>query len=246
MKSIQRILLSDAKKYYVSSTTQDYHCADGVVKKADLTKKHGAVSTSKGVCFSLFKPSFIDVYERITRHAQILTLKDIGAIIAHTGINKNTIVLDAGAGSGATACAFALHAKKVVTLDIDERSLETTSKNIVFLNLKNVTVKRANIYHPDDVKKAAPGTYDLFMLDVPQPWDALHTAQEVLRPGGFLVSYSPQTLQVHAMVVAAKKMGFIHVRTIEIIQRSWQVDEQRCRPDFQSLGHTGFLSFFRR
>jgi len=51
---------------------------------------------------------------------------------------------------------------------------------------------------------------------------------------------------VHAMVVAAKKMGMIHVKTLEIIERSWQVDEQRCRPDFQSLGHTGFLSFFRR
>ena len=246
MKTVERILLADGKKQYVPTVSQDYHCADGVVKKADLAKKHGAVSTNKGICFSLFEPLFIDKYEKITRHAQIMTLKDIGAILAHAGVTKNSVVLDAGSGSGAVACALAVHAKKVATFDIDDRSLEATKKNVEFLGLKNVAVKKGNIYNTDEIKKAAGGTFDVFVLDVPQPWDALQTAQTMLKPGGFLVSYSPQTTQVHAMVVAAKKMGLIHVQTIEIIQRSWQVDEQRCRPDFQSLGHTGFLSFLRR
>ena len=226
--------------------TQDYHCADGVVKKADLAKKHGAISTNKGICFSLFEPSFIDKYEKITRHAQIMTLKDIGAILAHAGVTKNSVVLDAGSGSGAVACALAVHAKKVATFDIDDRSLEATKTNVEFLGLKNVAVKKGNIYDADEIKKAGAEKFDVFVLDVPQPWGALLTSQQMLKPGGFLVSYSPQALQAHAMVVAAKKMGMIHVKTLEIIERSWQVDEQRCRPDFQSLGHTGFLSFFRR
>ncbi|MDO8642969.1 MAG: methyltransferase domain-containing protein [Candidatus Woesearchaeota archaeon] len=246
MKTVARILLADGKKQYVPSITQDYHCSDGVIKKADLAKKSGEVSTNKGVCFSLFEPFFIDKYEKLTRHAQIMTLKDIGAILAHAGITKNSVVLDAGSGSGAVACALAMHAKKVVTFDIDDRSLEATKTNVAFLSLKNVAVKKGNIYTVDDIKNSGAGNFDVFVLDVPQPWDALLTAQAMLKPGGFLVSYSPQTTQVHAMVVAAKKMGFIHVQTIEIIQRSWQVDEQRCRPDFQSLGHTGFLSFLRR
>ncbi len=246
MKTVARILLADGKKQYVPSITQDYHCSDGVIKKTDLTKKSGAVSTNKGVCFSLFEPFFIDKYEKLTRHAQIMTLKDIGAILAHAGITKNSVVLDAGSGSGAVACAIAMHAKKVVTFDIDDRSLAATTTNVEFLGLKNVAVKKGNIYSTDDIKTAGAGKFDVFVLDVPQPWDALLTAQAMLKPGGFLVSYSPQTTQVQTMVVAAKKMGFIHVQTIEIIQRSWQVDEQRCRPDFQSLGHTGFLSFLRR
>ncbi len=246
MKTVERILLADGKKQYVPSITQDYHCADGVIKKADLVPQQGSVSTNKNVCFSMFAPFFIDKYEKITRHAQIMTLKDIGAILAHAGVTKDSVVLDAGSGSGAVACALAVHAKKVVTFDIDDRSLEATKTNVSFLSLKNVTVKKGNIYHTDEIKPAGAGKFDVFVLDVPQPWDALVTAQTMLKPGGFLASYSPQTTQVHAMVVAAKKMGFTHVQTIEIIQRSWQVDEQRCRPDFQSLGHTGFLTFLRR
>ena len=37
--------------------------------------------TNKGVEFSIIDPQFIDIYEKIKRGAQIISLKDIGAII---------------------------------------------------------------------------------------------------------------------------------------------------------------------
>ncbi len=63
----------------------------------------------------MFSPSFIDHYKRIQRKAQIVLLKDIGLIIAETGINKNSIVVDAGAGSGALCCFLANYVKKIYT-----------------------------------------------------------------------------------------------------------------------------------
>ncbi len=246
MKSYKRVLLAkDGRKCFVSSTTQDYHCKDGAVKKKDLTKKSGMVKTAKGKEFAMFEPSMADLTEKMHRGPQIMSRKDVGYVIANTGITKNSVVLDAGAGSGAMACGMAAVAKKVVTCDVDQRSLDTTKKNIEYFGLKNVTVKKLDVYSLTEAKKIT-GMFDVFTLDVPQPWDALPAAAAKVKPGGYLVSYSPNVGQTQSMVNAATKMGFVHEKTVELIERTWVVDERRCRPGFDALGHTGFLSFFRR
>jgi tRNA (adenine57-N1/adenine58-N1)-methyltransferase catalytic subunit len=246
MKSYKRILLAkDGRKCFVSSTTQDYHCKDGAVKKKDLVKKKGIVKTAKGKEFTIFKPSMADLTEKMHRGPQIMSRKDVGYVIALVGITRDSVVLDAGAGSGAMACGLGAVAKKVVTCDVDERSIDTTKKNIEYFNLKNVTVKKLDVYSASEAKKIF-GMFDVFTLDVPQPWDALLTAQAKVKPGGYLVSYSPNMSQTQSMVNAATKMGFIHTQTVELIERTWVIDERRCRPGFDALGHTGFLSFFRK
>lgn len=238
----KKLLIGKEKQYLVKDSSKDFHTKDGYIKKKDL-KKTGKVKTNKGKEFLVCKPTMADVYKKMHRHAQIMTLKDIGMIIAQCGITKTTVVADAGSGSGATACFLGLVAKKVITYDIDERSLETTKKNIALLGLKNVTIKKKDIYK--DGKKTK-GFADVFTLDVPQPWDALVNVNHMLKLGGFLVSYSPQITQSQKMVVAAEKLGFVHDKSIETIERSWILDEKRARPGFESLGHTGFLSFFRK
>jgi len=244
----KRVLIDETGESHVLKDIEhDFHTKDGFLKKEDLKKK-GWVKNSKGKTVFICDPAVPDVFRKLNRHAQIMTLKDIGAILAYCGINKNSVVADAGSGSGAIACIAGLIAKKVVTYDIDDRSIETTKKNIELFDLKNVTVKKESIYEPQGTtkQKQQKPFADVFTLDVPQPWDALLRVKEILKSGGFLVSYSPHITQAQKMVVEAQQKGFIHLKTTETIERNWTLDENRARPNFDALGHTGFLSFLRK
>jgi len=88
---------------------------------------------------------------------------------------------------------------------------------------------------------------DLITLDLPDPWNALGTVEKSLKIGGFLVSYSPTIPQVMDFInIINKKERFIHLKTIELIQREWEIDQRKVRPMTTQTVHTGFLSFVRK
>ncbi|MBI2653531.1 methyltransferase domain-containing protein [Candidatus Woesearchaeota archaeon] len=245
MNEIRRVLITrQGRKFYAKDLNQDLHTQYGYIKKEDLKKaKDGDLlksNTSKE--FFIFSPSFIDLYKKIKRDAQIIPLKDIGVIIAETGINKESKVLDAGSGSGALACFLAAIAKEVVTYEIREDFIEIVKANIEFLGLKNVKVKHKDIYTEIDDKNI-----DVVILDLPEPWLALDNCAKALKPSGFLVSYSPSVPQVADFVNAVRKNGrFVYLKSVEITEREWEVEERRVRPKSKGLGHSGFLSFARK
>ena len=245
MDIIKKVLITkQGKKFYVKSTDADFHTEFGYIKKEELRKaKEGSIlrsNTNKE--FFIFNPYFIDLYRKIKRDAQIIPLKDIGLIIAETGINKKSRVLDAGSGSGALACFLASIAKEVVTYEIREDFIEIVKKNIEFLGLKNIKIKKKDIYEEIEEKNM-----NVVTLDVPEPWKALENCSKALKFGGFLVSYSPSVPQVIDFVNAVRKHeGFVYLKTSEMIEREWEVEERRVRPKSKGLGHSGFLSFVRK
>src|SRR3989338_295761 len=103
-----KLLISRNDRFLIKDTTKDFHTKHGFFKKDDLQKAKGSkIVSNTGKEFSIIDPSFIDLYRRIRRGAQIIPLKDIGLIVAETGINKTSKVVDAGAGSGALCCFLA-------------------------------------------------------------------------------------------------------------------------------------------
>jgi|SRR3989338_5817499 len=245
MNAIQKVLITkQGKKFYAKNLDEDLHTQYGFIKKEELKKaKEGSLlksNTSKE--FFIFNPHFIDLYRKIKRDAQIIPLKDIGMIIAETGINKDSKVLDAGSGSGALACFLASIAKEVVTYEIREDFIEIVKSNIEFLGLKNIKIKKNNIYNEVDDKNI-----DVAVLDVPEPWKALESCSKALKPGGFLASYSPSVPQVADFVNDVRKNeSFVYLKTAEIIEREWEVEERKVRPKSSGIGHSGFLSFARK
>jgi len=237
----REVTLSGFEKYYVDPA-KDFHMKHGIIKKEDLQKKAGSVIKQGNNEFIIFDADFIDDYKRMKRSAQIITLKDIGAIIVNTGITRDSKVLDAGAGSGALACYIGMIAKKVVSYDIDERGLEVASENVKNLCLKNVVIKKGDVY---DAKQIIEKDFDVFVLDVPQPWKAVETAKKVLRVGGFLAIYLPNISQMQEFVKGLSD-DFLIENTIEVIEREWAVDAKRTRPATKDFGHTAFLTFVRR
>jgi len=241
---INKILITKTgKKFYIKDINQDFHCQYGYITSAQLKKAKAGdlLKTHTGDELLVVQPTFIDLYQKIRRGPQIIAPKDIGTIIAETGINKNSMVVDAGGGSGALCFFLANICKKITTYEVREDFVEILEKNKAFLNLKNITIRHADIYNGITEKKL-----DLITLDLPEPWKVIEHAENSLKPGGFLVSYSPSIPQVSDFVEAIKKSGFIHLKTKEVLERKWEFDERKIRPYTKMLAHTGFLTFCRR
>ena len=182
------------------------------------------------------------MHRRIRRSAQIIPLKDVGLIVAETGVNNKSKIVDAGSGSGALACFLANLVKEVITYEIREDFIKIVKDNIDFLNLKNVKIKKKDIYNGIDEKNV-----DLVVLDLPEPWKALKSAEKALKPGAFLVSYSPTIPQVMDFVNEAREnKHFTYIKTSEIIEREWEIEGRKVRPRSQAIGHSGFISFVRK
>ena len=245
MKPIKKILIADdGKKFYVRNLDEDFHTQFGFIGKAALAKaKAGdALKTNIGKLLYVSDPAFVDLYRKISRAPQIIPEKDIAAIIATTGIGKDSTIVDAGTGSGALSLFLAHIAKKVITYEIREDFARVAEENIKQLQLKNVILKNKDIYSGIDEKNI-----DVVTLDLPEPWKAVEPAAKALKVGGFIVSYSPSIPQVGDFIAATEKIeGLVLVKSVEIIEREWEFTGRIIRPKSQPIGHSGFLAFVRK
>lgn len=232
-----------ARQYFVGDESKQLHTTYGHISPEELQKPAGSkVFTHSKKEFLLVDACFIDLYKRLRKLPQTIPLKDIGFIVAETGINKDSFVVDAGAGSAALACFLARLCDKVVTYEIRQDFLKNIENNIVFLGLKNIVVKNKSIYEGIDEKNV-----DLVTLDLPEPWLALDAVSSALKVGGFLVNYSPSVPQVMDFVSAIEKNGsFLVIKTVELSERLWEVNGRRVRPKSISIGHSGFLTLVRK
>lgn len=239
----KEITLSKQRFYYVLDPNKEFVTEDGKIDKKDLKKKDGSViKTSQNKEYVIFSADFIDDYKKIGRKAQIITPKDIGVIITETGINHKSEVVDAGTGSGALACYLAHICKEVTSYDIRDDSIEIAKKNKEFLGIKNLKIKKKDIFKGIDEKEL-----DLIVLDMPNPWNAIKSCEKALRVGGYLVIYVPTILQIADFVNEVKKYeSFVYLKTVELIDRHWKIDGRIARPNSESIGHTGFISFCRK
>ena len=229
--------------YYLSNLDQDAQTPLGSIKKKDLKKKPGSsVKSSQGKEFVLLDTNFIDDLKHIKRLPQTMPLKDIGLIVTTTGINKDSVIVDAGAGSGFLACYLAHLCKKVVTYDVNDKHLAISKENAAFLGLKNITIKKGSIYDKIPEKNA-----DLVVLDVPEPEKAVNTAANALKIGGHVVAYTIHATQLLNFVNAIlQDKRFLLVKSSELMERLWKAEKTMVRPKIIPLGHSGFLTFARK
>lgn len=239
----KEVTVNKQRFYYVFDEKQDFVTEEGKIDKKDLKKKDGStIKTNQNKEFTIFSSGFIDDYKKIGRNAQIITLKDIGAIITETGINNKSKVVDAGTGSGALACYLAHVCKEVTSYDIRDESIEISKKNKDFLKIKNLKIKKKDIFKGIDERDQ-----DLIVLDVPDPWNAIKSCNDSLKISGYLVIYVPTIIQISDFVNEIKKYdSFVYLKTIELIDRQWKIDGRIARPTSDAIGHTGFMCFCRK
>ncbi len=229
------------KKYLVKDINEDFHTSFGVISSKELKSKKTSIRSSTGKTFVLLDASFPDLWEQFQRGPQIMLQKDIGQVMAKTGINKESEVVDAGGGSGSLCLSLANICKKITVYEIHPEHHKVVQKNIALSGLANVTLKQEDIYKGIKEKEL-----DLITLDLPEPWQVVKHAEKALKDGGYLVIYLPNLIQMQKFLASLKGTSFKVLETVELLERKWAIDEQIMRPEFQMLGHTGFMAFCRK
>ena len=87
---------------------------------------------------------------------------------------------------------------------------------------------------------------DAIVLDLPEPWAVLASARTALRFGGVVATYTPTYNQLERTVQSMRSLGFEEIRSLELLERELHVGAGGTRPEFEMLGHTGFLASGRK
>ena len=178
------------------------------------------------------------IYRKMKRGPQVILPKDIGAIIALSGIGRESVCVDAGAGSGWLAASLARICKEVYSYDTREDFLAIANKNKTNMHLDNLTLKLGDVTKKIDEKEV-----DFVALDMPSSEKALRNAKKALKDGGAVMGYLPHTEQVKTFVNKLNALKFTDMHIVEVNHREMLVREEGTRPVTKGLVHTAYLVF---
>lgn len=182
-------------------------------------------------------------FETLERGAQVIRPQDAARIAHGCAVGPGRTVVEGGVGSGALTAYLAFLVGErgdVHGFDVRADHLGTARRN-----LERLAMADRVAWHEQDLGEADVPC-DAFIVDVPEPAEVLPAAQRCLRPGGRLAIYSPLTSQVETAREALEAHAFAQIETVEQLDRRWIVHERGARPDFEMLGHTGFITFATR
>lgn len=180
-------------------------------------------------------------YRRLKRGPQVILPKDIGIILAYTGVCKNSMCVDAGTGSGWLAVSLARVCKHVTSYDLREDFLKIAEKNVRSEGLDNLELKLGDVTKRIDEKDV-----DLVTLDLPGSDKAVRNAHKALKAGGYICGYLPHMEQVKSFVSKLERLKFRNVVVLEIIARDMLVRKEGMRPSTKGVWHTGYLAFAQK
>ena len=232
------------KEFITTVSSEGFHSEFGVIDMNELLDKEAgdSIESHMGQRFIIQYPRLPDFFRHAKRTGAPIIPKDIGMILAYTGINHRDTVLEAGTGTGILCMYLGSIAEHVVSYEIREDFAEVARVNIQRAGLTNVDIRCGNIVeaiqHLDE-------KFNVMILDTQDASAVVPYVRDVLAPGGFLVTYSPFIEQTGAIRKAIDEVGFFEVRTIECIEREMSFSEKGSRPATIRVGHTGYISIAR-
>ena len=218
----------------------DLHTEDGISKEEDISNKQSKLETNIGKELIKFDAKFQDILSTLKRGPAVINAKEAGPIIAHTGIDEESKIVDAGSGSGFLSAYLSNITDNITTYEKNKEHFRIAKENLKKIAPK-VKIKNKDVFEGIDETGL-----DLITLDLPDPDKILVKIKDSLKPGAYLVCYLPNITQVQSLVRAAKEEDLLVEKIIETIEREWTISEKVCRPQHQMLGHTAFLVFLRK
>jgi tRNA (adenine57-N1/adenine58-N1)-methyltransferase len=235
-----RILLAgEGREFWVKAGPGKLGTDKGQIELESIVGKSGGdiITTHSGAQFTIRIPRPTDFFTYGKRSGAPMLPKDIGLVIAYTGMNHNDDVLDAGTGSGIAAIYFGGVAKTVKTYEVRPEFSTLAMKNITESKLTNVEAVAKDFLD-------AEGLFDVVHLDLQiQPEHVKH-AFSLLRSGGYLACYTP-FLEQMAIVVDEATPLFREVHTHELIEREMTRSKRGTRPS-TSVSHSGYVTIARK
>ncbi len=235
-----RVLLSGEKREYFVRAGEGQLSTDlGMLDLATLVgaSPGDTITTHKDVRFTALIPRPTDFFTHARRSGAPMLPKDIGMVIAYTGMNRSDEVLDAGTGSGIAAIYFGSIAARVVTCEVRPEFARLAEKNVESAGLENVEVRACDVLEAD-------GTYDVVHLDMGIAAVHVEHACSLLRPGGYFASYTPFLEQTFTVQDAAQHL-FREAHTYECMERELVRSGRGTRPSTR-VGHSGYITIARK
>jgi len=238
------LTLKAGERYQLSGHKIDH---DDLIGKPD-----GSLVTLSGNKTMLaLKPTFGDYVLKMPRGAQVLYPKDLALIPMWADVYPGARVFEAGTGSGALTMALLRAVGPrglVVTYEAREDFAKTAMTNIerYMGPMPNLIPLRRNVY--EGISLLDDGLpFDRLVLDLPEPWQVVPHAAQVLRSGGIYLSFVPTVPQVVQTVEALEKaMVFGMIETFETLLRTWSIQGRSVRPDHRMVAHSGFITVARK
>ena len=242
------LLLTEAGRRYLLELApgREFHCQAGRVPHDSLIgQPYGSrVVTDRGRWIVPLQPSTSDLIMHLRRQTQIVYPKEIGYLLIWMDIHPGKRVIEAGTGSGAMTVALAQHVQptgRVYSYELREEFQEVARHNLKRYGLLDwVALKAQDISRGFDERDV-----DALFLDVREPWEYLEQAQAALKGGGFFGSLVPTTNQLHQLIEALDRIGFMGTEVKELLLRPYKVNANRLRPEDRMVAHTGYLALAR-
>ncbi|MCU0633064.1 MAG: protein-L-isoaspartate carboxylmethyltransferase [Methanolinea sp.] len=233
------LLVGGGRTFFVRAGSGSFSTDRGVLDLDALLQASpgDTITTHTGQDFRALAPRATDFFSRASRSGAPMLPKDIGLVIAYTGMNHRDEVLDAGTGSGIAAIYFGGIAKIVRTYEIRPEFARLAEKNILDARLPNVEVVCNDF-------READGLYDIVHLDLSITPEHVHHAYSLLHPGGYLACYTPFLEHLFTVMDAAGEL-FTDVQAHECIEREMTRSPRGSRPSTR-VCHSGYVSIARK
>ncbi|MEM2924890.1 MAG: methyltransferase domain-containing protein [Methanocellales archaeon] len=239
------LLKKNEREFLVSIGGGELHTDLGVIKLSLLRGRNFGekIATHLGHEFLIIQPRMLDFFSKLRRTGAPMLPKDIGVIIAYTGISPSDKVLDAGTGSGILAIFLGniVRSGKVISYEKNEEFVKIARENVSLAGLENVEVRHGDIF--EEIEKIEE-QFDIVTLDLEHAHKLIPKLRRVLKLGGYMAAYSPYIEHTKEIRSALERERYSEIRTIEIIEREIEFGEKGTRPSTK-VGHSGYITIAR-
>ena len=243
----EKVLLVDAKeRRYLLTLRLDagFHTHVGIVAHNDLIGafEGSTIFGSTGRRFLVVRPTLSDMVLKMPRGAQVIYPKDLAAILMEADIAPGMRVLEAGVGSGALSMALLRAGALVVGYELREDFANRAQNNVAAMvgDGADYRVELRDVYEGIEERGL-----DRIVLDLPEPWRVVPHAESALRSGGIICAYLPTINQTAQLRGILEDSAFGMANSLEVLHRTWHIEDRSVRPDHRMVGHTGFLTTAR-
>ena len=243
------LLFHTPRKKWLTKVAQDkkFHTHLGIIDVSSIIgMEYGsAIRTTEGKLIFLMEPTIHDFIMKSERKTQIVYPKDLGYIVARTGLKNGSKVLEVGTGSGALATFLASIVKPeghIYSFDVNSEFMEMAKRNLEKAGMaKYVTMHQHDPHQGVDIRNV-----DVATVDLGDPWTVVDQVYDALKGGGAFVAICPTMNQIERTAAQLKKSGYADIDCVELMIRNMEAREGMTRPSMRMIGHTTYLVFARK
>ena len=243
------LLFHTPRKKWLTKVAQDkkFHTHLGIIDVSSIIgMEYGsAIRTTEGKLIFLMEPTIHDFIMKSERKTQIVYPKDLGYIVARTGLKNGSKVLEVGTGSGALATFMASIVKPeghIYSFDVNSEFMEMAKRNLEKAGMaKYVTMHQHDPHQGVDIRNV-----DVAAVDLGDPWTVVDQVHDALKGGGAFVAICPTMNQIERTAAQLKKSGYADIDCVELMIRNIEAREGMTRPSMRMIGHTTYLVFARK